>query len=72
MEDSSTFMKPNIDGFRFIERYLGITNPGQIHFFDDKAENIKGAKDAGWNGHLVANDTISQIDEAVSSSCSSN
>lgn len=60
--------KPGIECFRAFEAAAGIPRGAEgIVFFDDMAENIAGAKAAGWRAHLVdhAGDTASQMRRAL-------
>ncbi|MHC4209998.1 MAG: HAD-IA family hydrolase, partial [Planctomycetota bacterium] len=49
-----------------LEQQLGY-NGGQIIFFDDKIENVEGARAAGWHGEIIdpAASPAAQIAEAL-------
>ena len=44
--------KPSADAFLEVSRRIGIA-PGRIAFFDDHAQNVRGARDAGLLAHEV-------------------
>jgi len=46
------YSKPDPETYRHAAAYLGI-DPVQTLFFDDRADNISGAVEAGWQGELV-------------------
>ncbi|MBX3367761.1 MAG: HAD-IA family hydrolase [Phycisphaeraceae bacterium] len=54
--------KPSVEIHRAFERESGLL-PSQILFFDDLAENISGARAAGWHGVQIdhTGDTASQM-----------
>ncbi|MEQ1822944.1 MAG: HAD-IA family hydrolase [Fimbriimonadaceae bacterium] len=54
--------KPQVEFYRELEVRLGV-NPEEIIFFDDGEKNVLGAKEAGWQAHLIdpAGDTAAQI-----------
>ncbi|ORD94712.1 hypothetical protein ECANGB1_142 [Enterospora canceri] len=64
LRESALFMKPGRNGYQFVADYLGV-EAERVHFFDDMPRNIDGATAVGWNGYLVQNNLIDQIDRAV-------
>jgi putative hydrolase of the HAD superfamily len=58
--------KPDPKIYERLEQQLGY-NGGQIIFFDDKVENIEGARAAGWHGEIIdpAASPAAQITEAL-------
>lgn len=60
--------KPDAQIHRAFERESGFA-PGQILFFDDLAENIAGARAAGWHAHQIdhTGDTATQMRHALRS-----
>jgi FMN phosphatase YigB (HAD superfamily) len=58
--------KPHAEIHRAFERESGF-GPSQILFFDDLAENIAGARAAGWQAHQVdhTGDTATQMRAAL-------
>ncbi|MHC4082151.1 MAG: HAD-IA family hydrolase [Planctomycetota bacterium] len=58
--------KPDPKIYNRLEQQLGYAG-GQIIFFDDKVENIEGARTAGWHGELIdpAASPAAQITEAL-------
>jgi putative hydrolase of the HAD superfamily len=54
--------KPQLAIFRAFEQATGF-GPGQIVYFDDLAENIAGARGAGWDAHLIdhTQETVPQM-----------
>lgn len=54
--------KPKDNSYEFVERYLKITDPTKIYFFDDLMKNIEVANIRRWNGiHVKANDDIKDL-----------
>lgn len=54
--------KPLDKSYEFVERYLNITDPTKIYFFDDLIENIEAANRRRWNGiHVKEDDDIKDI-----------
>lgn len=58
--------KPMSEAFEFFERYVGITTPKNIYFFDDSERNIQAAKRNGWNAMHVTVDIKECIKEVLS------
>lgn len=60
--------KPHAEIHRAFERESEFS-PEQILFFDDLAENVAGARAAGWHAHQIdhTGDTASQMREALRS-----
>ncbi|MHC4127070.1 MAG: HAD-IA family hydrolase [Planctomycetota bacterium] len=58
--------KPDPKIYERLEQQLGY-NGGQIIFFDDKIENVEGARAAGWHGEIIdpAASPAAQIAEAL-------
>lgn len=58
--------KPHVEIHRAFERASGLA-PDEILFFDDLAENIAGARAAGWHAHQIdhTGDTASQMRAAL-------
>jgi len=54
--------KPQLAIFRAFAQATGF-GPGQIVYFDDLAENIAGARGAGWDAHLIdhTQETVPQM-----------
>ncbi len=54
--------KPDVEIYHEFARRAGHA-PASIIFFDDLPENIRGAREAGWNAHLIdhAGDTATQM-----------
>lgn len=52
--------KPDVNAYRAVEKQLKL--PGEaILFFDDREENIQGARDAGWNAEQITDyDAVKQ------------
>jgi putative hydrolase of the HAD superfamily len=44
-------VKPDVIAFEFVAKSAGF-DPARALFFDDRADNIQGAKAAGWNGEI--------------------
>lgn len=44
--------KPSVDAFLEVSRRIGVA-PGRIAFFDDHAQNVRGAREAGLLAHEV-------------------
>jgi FMN phosphatase YigB (HAD superfamily) len=57
----SFICKPTPSSIRFVIEVLGIASPGNVHFFDDSAANVLGARNVGWHPYHVT-ETYSVID----------
>lgn len=63
VDNDSFLAKPNPKSFKFVEEYLGIEDVNKIYFFDDSSNNIKRAKELGWNAIEVKDDIKGYIEE---------
>lgn len=54
--------KPDVASFRAVEASTGVRGE-RVVFFDDLADNVRGARRAGWTAHLVdpAGDPAAQV-----------
>ena len=50
------WLKPSVDAFAHVARAAGVT-PGRSLFFDDRAENVDGARAAGFKAEVFASET---------------
>lgn len=53
--------KPMKESYEFLEKYLGISDPKNVYFFDDTVKNVENARKAGWNAIHVAGDLKDEI-----------
>lgn len=61
--DTEFICKPQMQAYKFLERYLSVSNPKNIYFFDDSLKNIEGAGIVGWNTIHVCEDLKKHINE---------
>ncbi|KAK1348911.1 pyrimidine 5'-nucleotidase [Hamiltosporidium tvaerminnensis] len=61
--DLKYLCKPKEEVFKFVEDIFQVKNTSKIMFYDDLDENIKAAKDRGWNAFKVdlTTNTIQEI-----------
>lgn len=75
-EEAADFMlKPQTESYEFVTSVLGIGDVGKVHFFDDQAENVAAAREFGWNGYLIEDETriidvVRRVVESVQASAS--
>lgn len=61
------YVKPELDFYRRIEERI-VCSPSEIFFIDDRAENVDGARSAGWNSTLWTREAkLVKLIEAIDS-----